>query len=180
MATLEKKPPYRYYLIIPSYTPKKYTFFPHQNTPPIHQPKPLELGGIDIKNEEKENSFTQHIIPSLFQKFWELYPRKANKGKALTSWNKLCTKPPKERPGWLEIKKALYYQKKSEQWGNPQFIPNPSTWLNQNRWLDDPAQMKLYHREENKPPIYDDGIKYIWDSVDKVYKHSVSGNIYIP
>lgn len=34
--------------------------------------------------------------------------------------------------------------------------------------------------EENKPPIYDDGIKYVWDSKSGHYRHSKSGAIYIP
>ena len=40
----------------------------------------------------------------------------------------------------LEISlSALENQKKSEQWTKDrgQFIPNPATWLNQQRWLDE-------------------------------------------
>ena len=59
-------------------------------------------------------------------------------------------------------------------------------------WLVGKLRMKDWHaavrtweryrkgKEENKPPIYDDGRKYIWDSKIQRYRHSVSGTIYIP
>jgi hypothetical protein len=47
--------------------------------------------------------------------------------------------------------KAIEVQKKSEQWqrDNGQYIPHPSTWLNQRRWED---EMEV--KQKN------DGIKY--------------------
>jgi hypothetical protein len=33
---------------------------------------------------------------------------------------------------------------------------------------------------QNKPPIYDEGIKYVWDPKSQKYRHSKSGAIYIP
>lgn len=83
-----------------------------------------------------------YITPILFEKFWAIYPRKNGKGQSLTAWENLCKKKPKDRPTWRAIKTAVRAQKISQQWADPQFIPYASTWLNQNRWLDDPSVMK--------------------------------------
>lgn len=35
-------------------------------------------------------------------------------------------------------------------------------------------------KKDSKPPLYDDGIKYVWDEKIRKYRHSKSGEIYIP
>ena len=116
-----------------------------------HTSSHMEDENEDIKKEgygekEKINS-NGYITPNYFEKFWAVYPRKVDKGKALTKWNSLCTKGNK-RPKWVEIKKAILSQMKSERWQTGKFIPHPATWLNQSRWLDDPNEMKNFDREE--------------------------------
>lgn len=76
----------------------------------------------------------------LFEQFWQVYPKKVGKGKAKESFHKI--KPSKEL--FDQIISAVEIQKKSEQWRkeNGQYIPNPSTWLNQERWGDE-----LPHKE---------------------------------
>jgi hypothetical protein len=103
-------------------------------------PEPDISQGSDLKNRP--------ITPSMFEEFWSRYPRKVDRGKCLTIWERICNKKPSERPTWGTIIDALEAQKKSERWSNPKFIPHPSTWLNQKRWLDDPNEMKLYHFDE--------------------------------
>lgn len=80
-----------------------------------------------------------------FEKFWKLYPRKVDKGKALTTWKRLCQRPPKDKPTWKVIKLALLKQANTPRWQDKKFIPHPTTWLNQSRWLDDPEQMINYN-----------------------------------
>lgn len=90
------------------------------------------------------------ITNNYFEKFWKIYPKKADKGKAFDSWKKLCSrKDGKDRPSWISIKKAVLSQIKSERWSVPSYIPNPSTWINQSRWLDDPDEMKLFKRDSD-------------------------------
>ena len=103
--------------------------------------------------EKKTNSKTSVEVDTIkstnFDTFWKLYPKKTDKGKALTSWNKLCNKKKKDKPTLRQIRKAIHFQKITPRWQDKQFIPNPTTWLNQSRWLDDPNEMKnyLYNKE---------------------------------
>jgi hypothetical protein len=101
--------------------------------------------------EEEDNSpkLTRFITPNQFNNFWELYPKKAEKGKALTSWNKISTKKTGVKPTWRQIRNAIIAQKQTERWQNKDFIPLPTTWLNQSRWLDDPNEMKNFNYGNN-------------------------------
>ena len=67
-----------------------------------------------------------------FEIFWSEYPKKVGKGAAKKSWDKI-------RPNIREVLKTLEWQKESDQWfkNGGQFIPNPSTYLNQHRWEDE-------------------------------------------
>jgi hypothetical protein len=101
-------------------------------------------------DEEDFSNKNKKITASQFEEFWALYPNKKGKGQAKTKWEQLCKTPLKKRPTWQKIKRAIIRQKRTEQWQDPQYIPWASTWLNQQRWLDDPAEMKSYHRQENQ------------------------------
>ena len=70
-----------------------------------------------------------------FDEFWNIYPRKVGKANAKKIWNRI--KPDEELQ--TNIFASIKKQKKSSQWqrDNGQFIPNPSTWLNQGRWDDE-------------------------------------------
>lgn len=70
-----------------------------------------------------------------FNEFWQLYPKKVGKGSSEKSWDKL-------KPDIELIIKALLWQCKSPQWtiNDGQYIPNPTTYLNQHRWLDEPPE----------------------------------------
>ena len=103
-----------------------------------------------------------HITSKRFISFWKIYPKKTSQGKASAAWSKLCKLPPNQRPTWKEIKTAILAQIKTPQWQNRKYIANPTTWLNQNRWLDDPKDMINYDREnDNKPEkVMDCGVWY--------------------
>lgn len=69
----------------------------------------------------------------LFDEFWEQYPKKVGKSKAIKSFEKL-----EPTRGLLDkMIDALNVQKLSRQWQDISFIPNPTTWLNQRRFDDD-------------------------------------------
>jgi hypothetical protein len=69
-----------------------------------------------------------------FSLFWEAYPKKVGKIDAERSWNKS-----KDKPEIEVILKSIEDHKRSEQWTkeNGQYIPNPSTFINQGRWMDE-------------------------------------------
>ena len=77
---------------------------------------------------------------SEFESFWLAYPKKIGKKSALQAWQKAKDKPP-----LVDVLQAIDTQQKSEQWmkDNGQFIPHPSTWLNQGRWADVPTQKPI-------------------------------------
>ena len=104
-----------------------------------------------ILRAEEEATKEKYITKTMFDDFWELYLKKVDKGKALTAWNKIVSRK-NDRPTWREVKKAIIYQKKTERWQDRKFIPHPTTWLNQNRWLDDPAEMKSIDRSSTNKP----------------------------
>lgn len=74
--------------------------------------------------------------PPGFDAFWSAYPKKVGIKAAIKAWNKA-----KDRPSIDEIVNAISLQSKYDQWTKDggQFIPNPSTWLNQGRWADQPV-----------------------------------------
>ena len=90
-----------------------------------------ESNPIQSESESESNPNTSRA--SAFDTFWYAYPKKVGKGAAEKSFSKLSTAL---LPQMLS---AIDAQKKSDQWAkdNGQFIPNPTTWLNQRRWEDE-------------------------------------------
>ena len=73
-------------------------------------------------------------IDTRFDTFWEAYPKKQNKAKALKAWRKISPSP----DDLERFLVALRVQKQSRDWlkQEGQFIPYASTWLNGERWED--------------------------------------------
>jgi DNA replication protein DnaD len=95
----------------------------------LPQVLPTNKNDKNIKNDKNDKNICS------FDAFWEVYPRKVAKAKARKSWDKLS--PDDELLG--QIISALEQQKQSRDWikDNGQFIPYPTTWLNQRRWEDE-------------------------------------------
>lgn len=81
--------------------------------------------------------------PEWFEAFWRAYPLHASKPKAIRAWDKL--KP--DRALCAVMSKALDAQKQSPRWWDAdtkafrkEYIPYPSTWLNQRQWENDVIQ----------------------------------------
>lgn len=71
-----------------------------------------------------------------FAAFWQGYPKKVGKGEALKVW--LALEPSLELQATIAA--AVAKQRTCRQWlkDGGQYIPNPATWLRQQRWGDDP------------------------------------------
>lgn len=134
---------------------------PHYKNPVVGNPNMVNpdmgfhrliiLNSKKIKENNSNKLYSAKIIKSQFDNFWKIYPKKTDKGKSKTKWNQLCGKPKNEKPDWKEIKLAIINQKKSDRWQDMKFIPNPTTWLNQSRWLDDPKEMVIYDFDTSEP-----------------------------
>ena len=111
-----------------------------------------------IKEKEKNNPLTPlkredctgTLEPesNLFEEFWSAYPKKIGKGYARRCFERL-----KVDKAMLEIMQAaIEKQKQSDMWKKEKgsFIPNPSTWLNQERWLDCLEDVDLKKEELKK------------------------------
>jgi len=94
---------------------------------------------------------------SLFASFWKEYPKKANKGQAEKTWNKI--KPNKELVDKMIV--ALSWQKKRKAWtkDNGEFCPHPSTWLNAKGWEDEKPICKDNFGREIKEYTQDDKLE---------------------
>lgn len=103
-----------------------------------------EFGTLEI---EKNGAYTERQqIPVLgesvvkdqkpngFDEFWKVYPKKASKGAAEKAFAKAIKEVSLE-----EMITAVKKQMTTKQWirDGGQYIPYPSTWLNQKRWLDE-------------------------------------------
>lgn len=84
---------------------------------------------------EERDLQEQEITPSMFDTFWKAYPRHVGKLEAKRAWEKICKV--KDRPILQEVLDAISTQSKTQQWQDKRFIPHPTTWLNQGRWMDE-------------------------------------------
>lgn len=104
-----------------------------------------------LKDYIKELEAMPPLYEQKFEAFWKEYPRKIGKKYAERMWKRL-----KVDDALFEIiMKALENHKKSLQWTKDkgQFIPNPSTWINQERWNDEvelPGNIKNSKYGEHK------------------------------
>lgn len=89
------------------------------------------------KQEQKKKEERINTYARIFGEFWDIYPRKSGKEKA----RKAFLKVKKPREVLNKIKLALEWQKQSDDWNrdNGQYIPYPSTYINQHRWEDEPT-----------------------------------------
>ena len=94
------------------------------------------------RKEEREETRVTALAPSEFEDFWKLYPNKVGKPKAKTSFSQA-----RKRADLQTIMDGLqrYVGKTDDRpWCNP------TTFLNQDRWGDEPAQVPV--SRQGSPP----------------------------
>ena len=99
----------------------------------VDQSRPENKGDTPITPAAEKQPSAQE---RRFAEFWTAYPKKVGKKAAQKAWEK--AKPDAEL--FEKIMQAVATAKTSEQWlrEGGRFIPNPSTWINQGRWDDEP------------------------------------------
>lgn len=77
-----------------------------------------------------------------FDAFWKAYPRKTAKGLARKAWAKIHP----DAAITQKMLEALTWQRLQPQWlkDGGQYIPLPATYLNQERWEDEPVNVPQF------------------------------------
>jgi uncharacterized protein YdaU (DUF1376 family) len=79
---------------------------------------------------------TEPAYTDAFKAFWSLYPRREKKPQAFAAWQEIGPNDALQ----AEIASALAWQVNQPKWHEDggQYIPHPTTWLNNRRWEDEP------------------------------------------
>ena len=90
------------------------------------------------KQKQKQDIPSSPIGADLFGEFWKAYPKKVGKDAARKAFAK--RKPSKAL--CADMVAAIAEQSQTDAWqkNGGQFIPHPSTWLNEGRWQDETGQ----------------------------------------
>ena len=96
---------------------------PPKETQPSHTPSPPKGGSVPIRQAD-------------FDRFWAAYPRKVGRGAARKAFARAVRLIGEPEP-LAAMLAAL--QRVRPSWRDPEFIPHPATWLNEERWSDGDA-----------------------------------------
>lgn len=101
----------------------------------------------DIRYSSNETDNARARAKEAFDAFWTAYPRKVAKKTAEKAFSKV------EQSAYPLLLPALERHKRSRQWTKDggDYIPNPSTWLNQRRWEDDTPDARFAPEERGNP-----------------------------
>ena len=88
---------------------------------------------------------------TLFEQFWQAYPKKKSRGQAEKAWLKIKPKPDEQLLATMIA--TIERAKKSVEWvkDSGQFIPYPATWLNAKGWEDEIRGLPEIKAEETAP-----------------------------
>jgi hypothetical protein len=106
---------------------------------PLETPSPTPLNPPAPKEPRTFRALRPDWPPDFAEQFWQQYPHKVGRGDAIKKLGKLARDGP---VAFSELMSALHrYAAKTDDrpWCNP------ATWLNQQRWLDQPAANNGHH-----------------------------------
>lgn len=103
--------------------------------------------------------------PTRFTEFWDAYPKKVGKGAAARAFRAVRWRDIE----FADLMASLARQKQCAQWqaDGGRFIPNPATWLNQERWSDDPTALDA-GRSDHSPPSKGKSASQLFDEARKL------------
>lgn len=104
-----------------------------QGTHPLSQSLTQKQYSLDCFNPDMVTPEQAELREQYFNKFWQLYPRRANKLKARIAWQVL----PCDVELYERILQSVELYKQSRQWQDACFIPYPETYLQNEKWEDD-------------------------------------------
>lgn len=103
---------------------------PPSKTQTIHTPSPPKGGSVPTN--------LAFAKPNGFTRFWEAYPSKVGKRDAEKAYGRALKRVTGPDPP-QSILAGIERAKLSRRWIEG-YIPNPATWLNQDRWTDEPDE----------------------------------------
>ncbi len=107
--------------------------------------KPLRLV-TSGKTCSKAKAFS---LSSSFDEFWLAYPNKVGKRDAEKKFRLAIERIDEPDPLAIMLA-AVESAKRSDRWKGG-FVPNPATWLNQDRWLDETEPGNGFDRSRHEP-----------------------------
>lgn len=127
--------------------------------------------GLEKKEEEKDinnisaTDVTHESEPCAFNTFWDIYPVKKNKIRAKKIWDKKKL----NKIAVLICNDVSNRQVNDSAWADEQYIPHPSTYLQNERWNDTVTTQPKYTSSKSKGG----------DALSRVIsKHLNKGNVY--
>lgn len=98
--------------------------------------KNININNISIHHQQADDEVSEPKTQSeiWFESFWDLYPKKVSKKNAEKKFLKICTSEKKFNEIMEGLKRTVV--KKAEFDKTTQYVPNPDTWLNGERWND--------------------------------------------
>ena len=150
-----------------------YTMMSRNLTPRHQETLHHDIKKLDTTKKETKKE-TKNVLPpippeaNLFDRFWDAYPKKVAKPVAEKAFQKLN---PSEKL-WKQIISDVDARKTSRDWTKDggQYIPNPSTYLNQRRWEDEIQTVKAKETSMDLSAYEDMVSGYI-----PVYERDVNG-----
>lgn len=125
---------------------------PKVENPEVEKPELENLGVVstDIVSTNDMDSLQSRY----FKVFWNTYPKHIKIKETKEYWNKL----PVDIDLYDKIIKSVTDYKKTEQWLDPTYIPNPLTYLRDERWRDEITHVKAIKKNDvraNADKVYD-------------------------
>lgn len=124
------------------------THIPHTQKP-THPDPEEDQDPVPPSDRDSQDQPSPSATESLFARFWNAYPKKIGKARALRQWRKL---QPSE--GMTErLIAAVDTQAQSPEWTreNRRFVPAPARWLEEGRWDDEPVPHAPHVTGTEKP-----------------------------
>ena len=99
---------------------------------------------IEVTTRSNDKKLSSSSVDDGFDLFWDNYPRKVGKGAARKAWKTALKKADQQNIIGATILYRITCPK------DPQYIAHPATWLNAERWADEP--MNPTEPEPNPTP----------------------------
>lgn len=114
------------------------TPIPTKESVEVKRQEELRIPLFPVEDEEPTKPEVVVEKADGFSRFWQAYPRKVGKADCVKIWKRKGL----EKIAGKIIDSVQYHKDNDSTWENTQYIPYPSTYLNQGRWEDELEEEK--------------------------------------